>query len=69
MEDVFNANNGIGDKEIAWEAIKAAAQDPNPDSITSNTQWSIVYDLNNLDYELIPRRHWDDVNYSDVLKK
>lgn len=69
MEEIFDANDGVGNKKIAWEAIKVASQEPNPDSITSNTQWSIVYDLKNLDYELVPRRHWDDVYYNDVLKK
>ena len=69
MEDVIEANGGTGDKSVAWDAIRAAAQDPNPEVITSNTQWSIVYNLNDLSYELIPRRHWDDVHYFDTLQQ
>lgn len=62
IEDVINAHNGIGNKETAWEALAAAAQEPNPESITSNTQWSIIYNLSDLSYELVFRRHWDTVH-------
>lgn len=69
MEEIFDANKGVGSNEIAWEAVKASSQEPNPESITSNTQWSVVYDLNNLSYELVLKRNWDDVFASDVLSK
>ncbi len=48
-------------KEVAWEALKAAAQEPSAEDITSNTQWSIVYDDTNLTAEIILRRNWEDV--------
>ena len=48
-------------KEVAWEALKAAAQEPSVEDITSNTQWSIVYDDTNLTAEIILRRNWEDV--------
>ena len=34
--------------DTAWKALQAAAQDPSPNDVTSNTQWSLVihYDLN-----------------------
>ena len=48
-------------KEVAWEALKAAAQEPSVEDITSNTQWSIVYDDTNLTVEIILRRNWEDV--------
>lgn len=61
IEDILNKNSNSGDNAVAWEALKIASQEPNPDSITSNTQWSIAYDLNNLSYEFVLHRHWDDV--------
>ena len=69
MENVINDNAGIGDNSVAWETIRSAAQDPNPEEITSNTQWSIVYNLEDLSYELVLRRHWDDVNYFSTLQQ
>lgn len=69
MEDVINAYGGTGSSEIAWEALKSAVQEPNPESITSNTQWSIIYNLTDLTYELVPRRHWDNTIFNDVLAK
>lgn len=69
MESIFDDNNGTGSNEIAWEAIKAASLEPDPENITSNTQWSIVYNLKNLTYELVLRRNWADVFTSDVLAK
>lgn len=45
----------------AWDALKAASQSPNSEEITSNTQWSIVYDNTDLTAEVVIRRNWDDV--------
>jgi len=61
IEAVFKKNDNKGDNKVAWEALIAASQLPNPDNVTSNTQWSIVYDLNNLNYEFILHRNWQDV--------
>ena len=44
-----------------WAALKAASQEPNPESITSNTQWSIAYNNTDLTAEIIIRRHWADM--------
>ena len=30
--------------DTAWKALQAAAQEPSPNDVTSNTQWSLVYD-------------------------
>ncbi len=35
----------------------AAAQDPNPHDITSNTQWSILYDNTDISADIAIRRH------------
>ena len=35
--------------------------EPSEEEVTSNTQWSIVYDDTNLTAEIALRRNWDDV--------
>lgn len=45
----------------AWDALKAAAQDPNPEDVTSNTQWSIVFHNTELTAEIAIRRNWTDI--------
>lgn len=44
----------------AWDALMAAAQDPNPESLTSNTQWSIVFNNSKCTAEIVLRRNWGD---------
>ena len=44
-----------------WEALVSASQAPNPNDITSNTQWSIVYDNTNLTADISIRRDWNTV--------
>ena len=61
IADVLDANDGLVTCDVAWEALKAAAQDPNPDDVTSNTQWSIVYNNTDLTADVCLRRNWDDV--------
>ena len=53
--------NNIYTKETAWEALVSASQAPNPNYITSNTQWSIVYDNTNLTADISIRREWNTV--------
>ena len=60
MEALFDYEE-VYTKDVAWEALKAAAQEPSADDITSNTQWSILYDDTNLTAEIILRRNWEDV--------
>ncbi len=60
MLDVLEANQGAVDRSVAWDALMAAAQDPNPVDLTSNTQWSIVFDNTNPAAEITLRRHWGD---------
>ncbi len=61
IADVLDAHNGSMTCDVAWEALKAAAQDPNPEDVTSNTQWSIVYNNTDLTADVCLRRNWDDV--------
>ena len=60
MEEVLSANDAAITRDVAWEALKAAAQDPNPEDVTSNTQWSIIYDNSTLTGDIVLRRQWDD---------
>lgn len=60
MEALFDYEK-IYTKDVAWEALKAAAQEPSAEDITSNTQWSIIYDDTNLTAEIILRRNWENV--------
>lgn len=43
-----------------WQALKAASVEPNPDDITSNTQWSIIFNNSVPSAEICIRRRWDD---------
>ena len=51
--------DGSFERKTAWEALESASQLPNPEEITSNTQWSIVYDNTNRTAEVALRRNWD----------
>lgn len=55
-----------GSQEVAWRALRVAAQKPNPADITSNTQWSIVFDNKACTADIALRRRWDDVHHFAV---
>lgn len=52
--------------DTAWRALQASAQNPNPEDVTSNTQWSLVYDDTALTAQIALRRNWDDVIHYDL---
>ncbi|MCI2048497.1 MAG: linear amide C-N hydrolase [Lachnospiraceae bacterium] len=58
--DVFKKQRDNYTNYTAWNALKAAAQYPDPNKVKSNTQWSIVYDNTNLTAEVVIRRNWND---------
>lgn len=62
IADVLDAHVGAQDETIVWEALRAAAQEPNPEDITSNTQWSVVFDNTGPAAAITLRRHWGDVD-------
>ncbi len=67
IEEVLNgAPAGENPRETAWRALRAASQEPNPEDVTSNTQWSIVFDNKNLTAQVALRRRWDDVHSADI---
>lgn len=63
ITEILDAQRGNSTNDTVWEALRAAAQDPNPEDVTSNTQWSIAYNNTDLTAEIALRRHWDDVTY------
>lgn len=58
--DVLCRENGAYRRKTVWDALQKASQLPNPEDVTSNTQWSIVYDNSHRTAEITVRRHWDD---------
>ena len=59
--EVLEDEKGNYTNDTVWDAIKTAAQEPNPDEITSNTQWSVSYNNTELTAEIVIHRQWDDV--------
>ena len=64
--EILDEEKGNYTCETVWDAMKAAAQAPSPDSITSNTQWSVSYNNTDLTAEIAIRRHWDDVTLFEI---
>lgn len=69
IKDVLAAQEGHHTYQTAWDALKAASQEPSETDITSNTQWSIVFDSTNLTAEIVVRRNWDDTYKFGVVNK
>lgn len=69
IKDVFDEQKGNHTNKTAWDALKAASQEPSSTDITSNTQWTIVFDNTNFTAEIVVRRNWDDVYKYEVNKK
>ena len=63
------AKAGSIDREIAGQALQAAAQAPNPQDVTSNTQRSILYDNTALTAEAVIRRDWNTKTSYDRASK
>lgn len=66
---VLETEKGNYTNDTVWNALKSAAQDPNPDDITSNTQWSIDYNNTDLTAEIAIRRNWEDVTLCELENK
>lgn len=66
---VLDTEKGNYTNDTVWNALKSAAQDPNPDDITSNTQWSISYNNTDLTAEIAIRRNWEDVTRCELENK
>lgn len=66
VEEVLDKEEGAYTVATAWESLQAAQQLPNPEDITSNTQWSIVYNDTDLTAQVVLRRNWDDITEYDL---
>lgn len=64
---VIEGSRGNATDEDAWKALKGASQLPSPTDITSNTQWSILFENTDPAATICIRRHWDD-RFKYVLK-
>ena len=58
---VLEEEKGNYTNDTVWKAMKSAAQSPNPDDVTSNTQWSVSYNNTDLTAEIAIRRNWEDI--------
>lgn len=58
---VLEPNSGVLSTDDAWRALMDASTEPNPENVTSNTQWSLIYDNSMFTAEITIRRHWGDV--------
>ena len=61
VEEVLNKETGFYTVDTAWEGLQTAQQLPNPEDVTSNTQWSIVYNDTDMTAQIVLRSHWEDV--------
>ena len=58
IEFMDDYQNQYTDK-IAWEALISVVQEPGT-SITSNTQWSVMYDTTDKELKVVFRRHFEE---------
>lgn len=66
IENVFDSADGSYTNDTAWEALIAASQTPKSEDITSNTQWSIVFNNTDKTLEFVLHRHWGDIISYDI---
>ena len=53
-------------EQMVWDALRASSQDPNPNDVTSNTQWPIVYNNTEKTAKIAIRRKWNQVTEFDI---
>lgn len=58
--DVIDRTRGASTEDDVWEALRASSQVPDPEDITSNTQWSIAFCNTDLTADVSIRLHWED---------
>lgn len=64
--DVLNEQKGNYSDNTAWSALKAASQKSDSESLTSNTQWSIIFNSTDLTAKIVLRRNWGDTYLYDL---
>jgi len=55
---VMDENDGKCSRYDAWKALKEASQAPKEGDVTSNTQWSILYNNTSRTAEICQHRNW-----------
>lgn len=63
---VLEEEKGNYTNDTVWKAMKSAAQSPDPDDVTSNTQWSVSYNNTDLTAEIAIRRNWEDIIHIEL---
>lgn len=58
--DILCREDGDYGPHTVWECLRESSQLPNPNDVTSNTQWSVAYDHANLTARVVHRRHWQE---------
>lgn len=66
IENVFETADGEFTTETAWNALVEASQTPKGETMTSNTQWSIVFNNTDKTLEFVLHRKWDDILSYDL---
>ncbi len=64
--NILGREDGEYNRETVWDCLHEASQLPKDGKITSNTQWSVVYDQTNLSADVVQRRHWDEVHHFTI---
>lgn len=67
VEEILNKEADFYTVDTAWEGLRATQQLLNPEDVTSNTQWSIVYNDTDLSAQIVLRRHWKDMTKYDLI--
>lgn len=63
---IIEQNGGKLTEETAWAALRKVSSDRDPENVTSNTQWSIVYNNTEKTAKVVLRRNWGDVFSFDI---
>ncbi|MPN24920.1 hypothetical protein SDC9_172325 [bioreactor metagenome] len=66
IEKILAERKGRYTPETAWQALQMAAQVPKEGDVTSNTQWSVVYNDTKLTAEIAVRRDWSTITRYDL---
>lgn len=68
IEKVFEQAEFYGSftEKTAWDALQAAQQYPDDKDLTSNTQWSIVFNNTDQTLKIVFHRNWEDAVSYDL---
>lgn len=58
--EILCREDGDYTRQTVWECLRESSQLSNANDVTSNTQWSVVYDHANHSAQIVHRRHWQE---------